>query len=173
VIIPDSPIISISKRLGITVTELCRAPAGGVRRAILVLDVMPSAGQLATEVHLAGVVGVIVDNQPQVRLLASWAGRRWDGARFPTRWAALSPWKFLVSPRSALRLVSRLLGCVEVNQRPSVLDYHGVLTYSMFITQTPASPVRRRVRHDHFALGLTQCRRYDLNPVSVRHQTYC
>jgi hypothetical protein len=40
------------KRHGFTAFR--RAPAGGVRRAILVLDVMPSAGQLATEVHLAG-----------------------------------------------------------------------------------------------------------------------
>jgi hypothetical protein len=49
---------------------LCRAPAGRVGRAVLVLDVMPSAGQLPTEVHLAVVAGVIVDHQPQVRLLA-------------------------------------------------------------------------------------------------------
>ena len=75
-----------------------------------------------------------MDNQPQVRLLASWAVGRWDGARFPTRWAALSPSKLLVGPRSALHLVSRLYGCVEANQRPSVLNYDGVLTYRMFIT---------------------------------------
>ena len=49
-----------------------------------------------------------MDNQPQVRLLASWAVGRWDGVRFTTRWTALSPSKFLVGPRYALHLVSRL-----------------------------------------------------------------
>jgi hypothetical protein len=79
---------------------------------------MPPAGQLATEVHLAELAAVIVDNQPQVRLLASWAVGRWNGARFTTRWTALSRSKFLVNPRYALHLVSRISGCVE----PTIKD---------------------------------------------------
>jgi hypothetical protein len=85
-----------------------------------------------------------VDNQPQVRLLASWAVGRWDGARCPTRWAALSPSKFLVGPRSALHLVSRIYGCVEVNQRPSVLYQRLMLPYSMFIPHSSAPSVYTR-----------------------------
>jgi hypothetical protein len=39
---------------------------------------MPSAGQLPTEVQLAGVAGVILDNQHQVSFLAAWVLGRWD-----------------------------------------------------------------------------------------------
>jgi hypothetical protein len=46
-------------------------PTSKVRSAVLVFDMMPSAGQLPTQVQLTGVAGVIVDNQPQGSLLAS------------------------------------------------------------------------------------------------------
>jgi hypothetical protein len=36
----------------------------------LVLDIVPSSGELATQVYLARVAGVVVDNQPQISLLA-------------------------------------------------------------------------------------------------------
>ena len=40
--------------------------------------------------------------------------------------------------------LSRMQPVVEVNQRPSVLDYHGVLTYSMFVTPFKCSVYTHR-----------------------------
>lgn len=56
--------------------------------------------------------GLWRNNLPQVRLLASRAVARWDGARFPPGGRRCQS-TFLGDPMSALRPVSRIHGCVE------------------------------------------------------------
>ena len=83
------------------------------------LNVMPAAGEFPTEVYLARVSGVIVDNQSQRGLLGLPGMQRYNGGA--ARREAFLPGNQLGYLRFAIHLLTRIFGRVHGLMKTSSL----------------------------------------------------